>query len=270
MKHAQAIGIFDSGIGGLSIAQAIATALPNEDLLYFADQKYSPYGDKPRELIQQRAETIVDSMVDQGCKAIVVACNTATVNTIEQLRSKFSIPIIGVEPGIKPAALQSKTGVIAVLATEQTLASDAYRQLVEKHQVQVNIQAKACPDFVTLVEQNNHRSEKAYACVQNIIEPLLEQGADQIVLGCTHFSFLTPIIEQVAAGRAEIVDTAASVAKQLDRVLGCEQYRNVNNSGGELTFASSKFDAIAKGQIEILWGKTCIFSKPFTEAAIML
>jgi len=246
MKHAQAIGIFDSGIGGLSIAQAIATALPNEELLYFADQKYSPYGDKPRELIQQRAETIVNFMLDQGCKTIVVACNTATVNTIEQLRSKFRIPIIGVEPGIKPAVLQSKTGVIAVLATEQTLASDAYRQLAAQYQSDVKIESIACPEFVTLVEKNNYVGQQAYVCVQTIIEPLLKTGADQIVLGCTHFSFLKPVIKSVLAGRAEVIDTATSVAKQVGRILAIAESGAKPSRSSILTFVSSAYDVVDK------------------------
>jgi len=123
------IGVFDSGVGGLSICHAIRQTLPEEDLVYFADLEYSPYGNKTKEVIQRRSEYIVEFLINRGCKAIVVACNTATVNSIGRLRSKYSIPIVGVEPGVKTAAAQSKTRVIGVLATEQTLESDSFKSL---------------------------------------------------------------------------------------------------------------------------------------------
>lgn len=153
-------------------------------------------------MIEKRSEYIVDFLYKRGCKAIVVACNTATVNSIDKLRKKFNIPIVGVEPGIKPAALQSNTGVIGVLATEQTINSSSFQALKNRFSHQVKIEVQACPKLVDLVENSNLNSEKSIKVVNDYILPLLSKGADHIVLGCTHYSFLTPVIEQVVKGKA--------------------------------------------------------------------
>ena len=219
MNSSGPIGIFDSGLGGLSIARAIRQELPSENLIYVADQKFSPYGTKSKAQIEQRSERIVDFLCAQGCKAVVVACNTATVNSIDRLRAKFNIPIIGVEPGVKPAALKSQSGVVGILATERTLASNSFAALRRRFSKKAKIEVVACPALVELVEAVDLGSDRAVAAVEGYVQPLLTAGADHIVLGCTHYAFLTPVIEQVVGGQARVVDTATPVALELKRRL---------------------------------------------------
>ncbi|KGJ93368.1 glutamate racemase [Thalassotalea sp. ND16A] len=255
MEKQKPIGIFDSGVGGLSICHAIRRALPEENLVYFADIGFSPYGVKSKDIINERSEYIVSFLINQGCKAVVVACNTATVNTISNLRAKFSIPIIGVEPGIKPAALQSKTGIISVLATEQTLESDSFQRLMAKYSKAVKINAIACPKFVTLVENLEHYSEQAVDVAEQYIRPLLTEGSDQIILGCTHFSFLRTIIDQVVGQEANVIDTAAPVAMEVNRRLDKLNLLNSKNTDIYAEFWTSGDYAKVIEPMSQLWGQ---------------
>lgn len=253
MARQRPIGVFDSGLGGLSVGHAIRELLPNEDLAYFADLKYSPYGPKSQEVIAARSRSVVDFLVDQGCKLIVVACNTATVNSIATLRSNCSIPLVGVEPGVKPAAIQSKRGVIGILATEQALKSHSYQQLKAIHSKEVRVEEKACPDFVSLVEELNHESEAATSTAERYILPMLAAGCDQIVLGCTHFSFLKPAITKVIDDKAELVDTAQAVAKEVRRRLSQLDMLNADGSEGAIKFWTNGDSASASKSIAKLW-----------------
>lgn len=254
MQRQQPIGIFDSGVGGLSIGRVIREALPYEDLVYFADIEFSPYGVKCTEVINQRCEYIVKFLLKQGCKVIVIACNTATVSSIKYLRTQFAIPIIGVEPGIKPAALQSKTGIIGILATEKTLQSASYAQLTAKFSKQVTILSRACPKFVTLVESLQHNSDQAVTVAEQYINPLLAAGCDQIILGCTHFSFLRSAIEKVLGTEAAIIDTAIAVAQQLENRLYELNLLKLRKISGETRFFSSADNALAIDVMSKLWG----------------
>ncbi|MCW8833991.1 MAG: glutamate racemase [Colwellia sp.] len=253
MKRKKSIGIFDSGVGGLSIARAIKQLLPDENLVYFADIEFSPYGNKPQKTINQRSEDIVNFLIKQDCKIVVMACNTATVNSISDLRSKFSIPIIGVEPAIKPAALQSKTGVIGVLATEQTLESASFQLLKSKHIQKVNIETKACPKFVSLVESLNHDNKQALEIAEQYIQPLLSKGCDQIVLGCTHFSFLRSTIDRVVGKEANVIDTATPVAMQVKRQLHHNDLKKISDVEGVIEFWTSGDPIKATESISELW-----------------
>jgi glutamate racemase len=253
MKRKKSIGIFDSGVGGLSIARAIKHILPDENLVYFADIEFSPYGNKPKNLINRRAEDIVNFLINQDCKIVVMACNTATVNAISNLRSKFSIPIIGVEPAIKPAALQSKTGVIGVLATEQTLDSISFQVLKSKYDQKVTIETKACPKFVSLVESLEHDNNLALEVTEQYLRPLLSKGCDQIVLGCTHFSFLRSTIESVVGNEANIIDTATPVAMEVKRQLHNNNLKKVEDVEGVIEFWTSGNSTKATESISELW-----------------
>ncbi|OUS35570.1 glutamate racemase ['Osedax' symbiont bacterium Rs2_46_30_T18] len=254
MQRQQPIGIFDSGVGGLSIGLAIRGSLASENLVYFADLAFAPYGIKSTQVINQRCEYIVDFLLQQGCKAIVIACNTATVNSINNLRAKFSVPIIGVEPGIKPAAEQSKTRVIGILATEQTLQSDSFAQLTARFSQQVEILSVACPKFVTLVESLKHNTDEAVTVVEQYINPLLAAGCDQIILGCTHFSFLRSSIEKVIGTDVDIIDTATAVALQLEHRLNQQGLQNLTKAKGEEKFwTSAQGDEVVES-IASLWG----------------
>jgi glutamate racemase len=213
------IGVFDSGLGGLSVLAAIARALPRADLAYFADTAHVPYGAKPDDFIRGRVLAIGRHLAEQDCKVIVVACNTATAAAVEALREALpQIPVVGVEPGIKPAAAASKTRRIAVLTTESTARSERLAKLIRAHAGQVTVHIEPCPGWATRVESLHLDGAEFAAEVAAKILPLLDAGADQLVLGCTHYSFLVPLLQPLAAGRAELVDVADAVARQVIRL----------------------------------------------------
>jgi glutamate racemase len=215
------IGVFDSGLGGLSVLAAIAHALPRADLVYLADSAHVPYGDKPDSFITGRVLTIGRHLAASGCDLLVVACNTATTTAIQTLRDHLPhIPVVGVEPGIKPAAQSSLTRHIAVLATEATARSQRLRQLVEHHADGTRVDIVPCPGWATHIETLQPETPAFRAEITDKIEALLAAGADRIVLGCTHYAFLTPVIAPLLAGRAELIDVSAAIARQVVRLGG--------------------------------------------------
>ena len=220
MSAAQAaIGVFDSGVGGLSVLREIRAALPFEDLLYVADSGAAPYGDRPREFILERAEIIVEFFIARRVKAIVVACNTATAVAIQTLRSRHAVPIVAIEPAVKPAAAQSRSGVIGILATSQTLASEKFSRLAQQHGQGVRVLTQACPGLVEQVEKGELHGSATSALVEAYLAPLLAAGADTIVLGCTHYPFLLEMIRAAAGPEVMVIDPAAAVARELRRRL---------------------------------------------------
>ncbi|MFA7268712.1 MAG: glutamate racemase [Sterolibacterium sp.] len=215
------IGVFDSGLGGLSVLAAIAHELPSADLAYLADSAHVPYGTKPDEFIRKRVLAIGSHLAERGCGMIVVACNTATAAAVQALRDQHpGIPVVGVEPGVKPAAASSRTRHIAVLTTESTARSAGLNRLIRTHASQVTVQVEACPGWATRIE-TLHLADTGFAAeVAAKVEPLIDGGADRLVLGCTHYTFLLPLLETLVAGRAELVDVAAAVARQVVRLAG--------------------------------------------------
>jgi len=246
--------VFDSGVGGLSITRCLQRELPAENFLYFADQKHSPYGSKSACWLEERAASIAHFLIERGCKALVVACNTATVNSIVAMREKIDVPIIGVEPAIKPASLRSKTGVVGVLATAQTLRSDSFCALINKFSGPVKLFTQACPKLVSLVESANLHSEETISTLEAYIEPLLDLGADHIVLGCTHFSFLRESMTRVVGERALIVDAGGPVATELKRQLRKFGLLNTARAPGKITFYSSSATSLGAKNMSLLWG----------------
>lgn len=215
------IGVFDSGLGGLSVLAAIAHELPHADLVYLADTAHVPYGDKPDDFITGRVLAIGKHLADQDCQMIVVACNTATTTAIQALRDHLPhIPIVGVEPGVKPAAQSSSARHIAVLATEGTAKSRRLAHLISAHAEHVRVEVVPCPGWATHVETLQPDTEAFRTEVAAKIKPLVDAGADRIVLGCTHYAFLAPLIVPLLRGQAEIVDVAAAVARQVVRLGG--------------------------------------------------
>lgn len=220
------IGVFDSGLGGLSVLAAIAHELPKADLVYLADTAHVPYGDKPDGFITRRVLAIGEHLAAQGCQLIVVACNTATTTAIQSLREHLpDIPIVGVEPGVKPAAQGSLSRKIAVLATEATAKSRRLTQLIETHAAHVETAIVPCPGWATHVETLQPDTPAFRAEIARTITPLLEAGVDRLVLGCTHYAFLMPLIEPLVAGRAQLIDVAAAVARQVLRLRGDSHVR---------------------------------------------
>ena len=215
------IGVFDSGLGGLSVLAKLVDALPQADFAYYADTAHVPYGSKSEAQIQGRVLAIGELLANAGCRLLVVACNTATAAAVQALRAAHpGIPVVGVEPGIKPAAQQTKSGRIAVLTTEATAGSQRLKHLIRDHASQVEVFVEPCPGWATHVEMLQLDDPELAADVRARIEPLLDQGVDRIVLGCTHYSFLVPLLQQVIGARAELVDVADAVARQTRRLAG--------------------------------------------------
>ena len=214
------IGIFDSGSGGLSVYREIVKLLPYERYIYFADNAHCPYGEKSAEYIQDRARAITDILLGKGADIIVVACNTATAAAIATLRAEYTqISFVGMEPAVKPAALGTKTGVIGVLATAGTLKGSKYLHTRGQYEDNVRIVEHVGEGFVELVENGILKGPVAEKTVRASLQPLLDAGADRIVLGCTHYPFLLPVIKAVAGPGVDIIDPASAVARQTVRML---------------------------------------------------
>lgn len=215
------IGIFDSGLGGLSVLATIAQTLPQADLVYLADTAHVPYGDKDDNFIRNRVLKIGRYLVDRGCTLIVVACNTATAAAVASLRDALpDIPVVGVEPGVKPAVCASKSGRIAVLTTPSTARSDRLSRLIRQHSGNTKVDVMPCPGWATKVE-TLHLDDPDFSETARLhLAPVLDAGADQIVLGCTHYAFLIPVLEPIVTGRATLVDVADAVARQCERLAG--------------------------------------------------
>ena len=214
------IGIFDSGSGGLSVYRELKKLLPQERYLYFSDNAHCPYGEKTAEYIQDRARTITDFLLDKGADIIVVACNTATAAAIATLRAEYpDVPFIGMEPAVKPAALGTKSGVIGVLATAGTLKGSKYLHTRGRFEDNVRIIEHVGEGFVELVETGQLDGKQAEETVRTSLQPLLDKGADIIVLGCTHYPFLQPVIERLAGPSVQVIDPAPAVARQTLHIL---------------------------------------------------
>ena len=218
------IGIFDSGVGGLSVFREIKKILPDERYIYYSDNAHCPYGEKSKEYIIDRARHITDFLISKGADVIVVACNTATAAAIRTLREEYRIPFIGMEPAIKPAAQLTRTGIVGVLATAGTLKADKYKDTRGKYADDITVVEHIGQGFVELVESGQTTGSRAEAVVTESVEPLLDAGADTIVLGCTHYPFLSETISKVASALApdrtvKIVDPAPAVARHLHEVM---------------------------------------------------
>ncbi|MEQ1620142.1 MAG: glutamate racemase [Methylococcales bacterium] len=219
MTATSPIGVFDSGVGGLSVLRDIRNELPGEDLLYVADSLHAPYGDKSPEFIQSRALAITEFLLGQQAKAIVVACNTATSAAAALLRARFSVPIIAMEPAVKPAALSTQTGVVGVLATRGTLSSENFTKLATRFGEHAEILVQPCPGLVEQIETGDLAGEKTKVLLKQYLQPLLDNKTDTIVLGCTHYPFLIPLIREFVGPKVTIIDPAPAVARELHRRL---------------------------------------------------
>jgi len=213
------IGIFDSGLGGLSVLREIRALLPHESLLYVADSKYAPYGEKPERFVEARTLQVCRWLADQGCKALVIACNTATSHAVQTLRETLALPIIGVEPGLKPAAAASRSKVVGVLATANTLKSAKFARLLASLEGESRFVCAAGIGLVPAIEQGDVSSPAVRTCLANYLEPMLEAGADTLVLGCTHYPFLMDTLQDMVGDRLAMIDTGDAVARQLARKL---------------------------------------------------
>jgi glutamate racemase len=253
------IGVFDSGVGGLSVLREIRRLLPLEDLLYVADSGHAPYGDRSAAFIEARSLAIVDFLIGHKVKAIVVACNTASGVAIVPMRAHSPVPVIAMEPAVKPAAVHTRSGVIGVLATSQTLASDSVSRLIAAHGQGLRVLLQACPGLVEQVESGALTGDKTEALLRHYIEPLLAQGADTLVLGCTHYPFLIPAIRAIVGPDVTVIDPAPAVAQQLKRRLLADRLARDDAAGlsqpGTEQFWTSGALAQARRVLPLLWGR---------------
>ena len=218
------IGVFDSGVGGLSVLAEIRALLPQESLLYVADSGHVPYGEKTPEFIRERSQHIAEFLIAQGAKALVLACNTATAAAISQLRERYpQLPIIGMEPAVKPAAAATQSGVVGVLATTGTLQSAKFAALLDRFACDVRVITQPCQGLVEQVEAGELHSDKTRQLLRGWVQPLLAAGCDTLILGCTHYPFIKPLLLELLPAGVSLIDTGAAVARQLQRVLREQQ-----------------------------------------------
>lgn len=234
------IGIFDSGIGGTSIWKEITALLPNENTIYLSDSKNAPYGEKSKQEIIDLSIKNTKFLLEQNCKLIVVACNTATTNAIQFLREKYNVPFIGIEPAIKPASLQTKTNKIGILATKGTLNSELFEKTSSTINKQIIIKETIGTGLVELIEDGKINSNEMKSLLSLYLNPLLNEGVDCLVLGCTHYPYLIPQIREIVGSKIEIIDSGQAVAKQTKVVLEKHQLLKTDIKKGKHQFYINK------------------------------
>ena len=246
------IGVFDSGIGGLTILRAIRQELPCEDLVYIADAAYLPYGQKSLEQIRQRSLAIGGFLVRQGAKAIVVACNTATAASIDVLRTQLPVPCIGVEPAVKPGVAATRSGVVGVLATPATLASERYRSLIGRFASNVRVVAQPCAGLAEHIERADADSAHLEQLLRGFVAPMVAQGADVIVLGCTHYPLVAHIIQRIVGAGVSVIENGSAVAKEVFRQLRLRAALRATGIGNDFFWASGAPPRLRERLVE-LW-----------------
>lgn len=213
------IAVFDSGLGGLTVLRALQARLPHEDYFYFADTRHLPYGDKPEVFLRERGVQIAAALAARGAKALVIACNTATAAAAEAIRAATALPIVALEPGVKPACNLSRSGTVGVLATTRTLASERFQRLVAEHGQGQQVLAQPCPGLAETIESDGPGSTAVEALLDRYVAPLNAAGADVVVLGCTHYPWVAEAIARRMPAGTQLLDTGAAVARQLERLL---------------------------------------------------
>lgn len=214
------IGLFDSGVGGLSVLREVRARLPEESLLYVADSGHVPYGEKSPEFIRSRSQKIAEFLLGQGAKALVLACNTATAAAVADLRERYpALPIVGMEPAVKPAAAATRSGVVGVLATTGTLKSAKFAALLDRFACDVRVITQPCPGLVEQIEVGELNTPRTRGLLQGWVEPLLAEGCDTLILGCTHYPFIEPLLRSLVPASVSLVDTGAAVARRLQVLL---------------------------------------------------
>lgn len=255
------IGVFDSGVGGLSVLGEIRALLPNESLLYVADSGNVPYGEKSPEFIRQRCGLIAEHLLDQGAKALVLACNTATAAGVAQLRERYpQLPIIGMEPAVKPAAAATRSGVVGVLATTGTLQSAKFAALLDRFANDVRVITQPCPGLVECIEAGELEGAATAELLRGFVQPLLDEGCDTLILGCTHYPFIKPLLRRLVPESVSLIDTGAAVARHLQRLLS-ERQLLAGGPALPAQFWSSAEPVAMQRVLPLLWGDAGIVRK---------
>ena len=249
------IGVFDSGVGGLSVLRAMRDLMPNEAVIYFGDQGHVPYGPRSMEEIQKFSEGITRFLLEQNSKLIVVACNTASAAALQYLRGRFpDVPFVGMEPAVKPAAETTKTGKVGVLATPATFQGALYASVVERFGAGVELFQHTCPGLVGQIEKGELESNSTRAILEDALLPMLEKNIDTVVLGCTHYPFVIPLIERIVGQNVRVIDPAPSVARQVKRLLEAGEKMNQTSESLRVRFYTSADPASMKSLLPLLLG----------------
>jgi glutamate racemase len=246
------IAVFDSGLGGLTVLRALRGRLPQEDYFYFADTRFLPYGDRPEIFLKERGVLIAEALARRGAKALVIACNTATAAAAEAIRAVTDLPIVALEPGVKPAAALTRSGVIGVLATTRTLDSERFQRLVGNHANHLHVIAQACPGLAEAIETEGADSPAVMALLDVCIAPMIEAGVDVVVLGCTHYPWVAAAIAQRMPAGVTLLDTGEPVARQLERLLAAGNL--LGGGQGRLNVATSGAPSKVNVTVNRLWG----------------
>ena len=243
------IGIFDSGVGGTSIFKEIHHLLPNEDIIYLADSKNAPYGDKSEAEIIDLCIKNTELLLMKGCKLIVVACNTATTNAISYLRSHYNVPFIGIEPAIKPASLQTKTQAIGILATKGTLSSALFHKTSNIYSKDIKVIERVGEGIVQLIEEGEINSEQMKSLLKTYLQPMIAANIDFLVLGCTHYPYLIPLLSELLPKHIQVIDSGAAVAKQTQAILIKNNIENVDQKSVNIEFYSNGNPKVLKNLV---------------------
>ena len=250
------IGIFDSGVGGLSVLHAVRAQMPEESVVYFGDQGHIPYGPRAMEQIRDFSEAITNFLLEQNAKLIVVACNTASAAALKYLREKFpDVPFVGMEPAVKPAAETTQTGKVGVLATPATFQGALYASVVERFANGVELFQNTCSGLVQQIEKGNLRGNETHKILEDALHPMLEQNIDTVVLGCTHYPFVIPLIQEIVGEEVRVIDPAPAVARQVKRLLEAGDLKNDPSSRGSVKFYTSGNPDTFKSLLPILLGE---------------
>ena len=251
------IGIFDSGIGGISVLRAIREQMPEEAILYFGDQGHIPYGPRPMQQIRDFSEAIARFLLEHGAKIIVVACNTASAAALTYLRDLFpQAQFVGMEPAVKPAAEHTHTGKVGVLATPATFQGALYASVVERFANGVELFQNTCPGLVQQIEQGNLQGEQTRRILEDALLPMLEKNIDTVVLGCTHYPFVIPLIQDIVGKGVRVIDPAPAVARQTRRLLDARGIRNSSSSRGDISFDTSGDPEKLRSLLPLLLGES--------------
>ena len=258
------IGVFDSGVGGLSVLKAIRIQLPQESILYFGDQAHVPYGSRPVEEVQVFSKEITCFLLDHGAKIIVVACNTASAAALRFLRQTFpEILFVGMEPAVKPAAEHTRTGVVGVLATPATFQGSLYASVVERFATNVILLQDTCPGLVQQIERGDLTGQKTRIILESVLRPMMVKGIDTIVLGCTHYPFVIPLIQNIVGPNIRVIDPAPAVARQVARLLDSAGKQRSDIRPGYLRFITSGDPARFKALLPTLLGDKGVTQKAY-------
>jgi glutamate racemase len=253
------IGVFDSGVGGLSVLKQIQAQLPHEDLLYVADQAHVPYGPRSKSEVQQFSAAITRFLLAQEARLIVVACNTASAAALSELRRSFpEVSFVGMEPAVKPAAQATRTGKVGVLATTGTFASERYAALMARYAAGVEVFSDPCLGLVERIEAGELDSTETVALLAGIVRPMVAQGVDTLVLGCTHYPFVLPALRELVGTAVPIIDPAPAVARQVGRVLAMEPEAAHALPPGRVVLFTSGSGSQFQAQVRRLWGEAAV------------